>query len=336
MATKNINQFFSENPMLNIALLQMLPVEFDIQKNIDIGSAFCRKAAKEGADLAVFPEMFSIGYPTPHNDNNSFEIWHQVAFKGQKPISQDEIQKYRSYAIDDDHKYISHFRALAKELKMAIAITYMAKGIKAPRNTVLVIDQTGKDVLKYSKTHLFQPFVIDAICEPGGEFPVTTLNTKNGSVCLGALICADRNVPEPARILMKKGAELVIIPNACPLKGLGGRILNSIETRAYENAMAIATCNYPEPKTDGYSTAFDVFGSVVTKANEKEGIVVAKYDLNKIRSMRAMSPEGDAFREECFYGEILGGPKPKVFSDRLTAIGEMPQQYNRSATFATQ
>lgn len=191
---------------LKIALLQMMTVEERIEENIWIADKFCREAAKAGAQIAVFPEMFSIGYPTPYNENNSFVSWKAVAFANQLPDPQKITDKYRGYAIDDQHKYLQHFRNLAAELDLAIAVTYMSQGKQFPRNTVLIIDRFGKDVLKYSKTHLFAPFFIDAICEPGGEFSVKELNTQVGPVKLGALICADRNLPEPARILMKLGA----------------------------------------------------------------------------------------------------------------------------------
>ena len=49
----------------------------------------------------------------------------------------------------------------------------------------------------------------DASCTPGEDFPVCELDTKKGSVKVGAMICHDREFPEIARILMLKGAELI-------------------------------------------------------------------------------------------------------------------------------
>ena len=55
---------------------------------------------------------------------------------------------------------------------------------------------------------------------------------------------------------MLKGAELVLVPNACPMEL---NRLSQLRGRAYENMMAIATCNYPEGKPDcnGHSSVFD-------------------------------------------------------------------------------
>ena len=308
----------------------MMAVEERLEENLWIADKFCREAAKVGAQIAVFPEMFSIGYPTPYDENNSFASWQAVAFENKLPAPQKIVDKYRSYAIDDQHKYLQHFRRLAIELELAIAVTYMSQGKQFPRNTVLLIDRFGKDVLKYSKTHLFAPFFIDAICESGGEFLVKELDTQAGLVKLGALICADRNLPEPARILMKLGAEIVVIPNACPLQGMNGIILDMVKIRAFENAMAIAICNYPVPKNDGASAAFTPDGTAIFKANSDEQLCIVEYDLDAIRNYRTHTAEGDAFREECYFGKILGGKSPQPFQGRLNAIGKRPAQYMRN------
>ena len=50
--------------------------------------------------------------------------------------------KWKSHAIERDDAFIDHFRNLAKELEMAIAITYLEKWPGRPRNSVSLIDQT--------------------------------------------------------------------------------------------------------------------------------------------------------------------------------------------------
>jgi len=70
------------------------------------------------------------------------------------------------------------------------------------------------------------------------------------------MICYDREFPESARILMLKGAELVLVPNACPMEI---NRLSQLRARAFENMLAITTCNYPEtvPECNGNSSVFD-------------------------------------------------------------------------------
>ena len=50
------------------------------------------------------------------------------------------------------------------------------------------------------------------------------------------MICFDREFPESARILMLKGAELILTPNACKLDE---KQINQFQTRAYENSVKV-------------------------------------------------------------------------------------------------
>ena len=47
---------------LTVALLQMVPHGADRAANLATGEAFCREARAMGADIALFPEMWSNGY----------------------------------------------------------------------------------------------------------------------------------------------------------------------------------------------------------------------------------------------------------------------------------
>ena len=46
---------------LKIALLQIAPCD-SLSENLKKGMGACRKAREMGADIALFPEMFSNGY----------------------------------------------------------------------------------------------------------------------------------------------------------------------------------------------------------------------------------------------------------------------------------
>ncbi len=85
---------------------------------------------------------------------------------------------------------------------------------------------------------------------------MTELDTENGKVNIGAMICYDREFPESARILMLKGAEIILVPNACPMEI---NRLSQLRARAFENMVGIATANYAygQPDCNGHSSAFD-------------------------------------------------------------------------------
>ena len=94
---------------------------------------------------------------------------------------------------------------------------------------------------------------------------------------------------------MLKGAELILVPNACPMEI---NRLSQLRARAFENMLAIATCNYPVtvPDCNGGSSVFDgvadppdMEGSrdtCILQADGREGIFVAQLDLEQLRSYR--------------------------------------------------
>ncbi|MBD5410134.1 MAG: carbon-nitrogen hydrolase family protein [Treponema sp.] len=140
------------------------------------------------------------------------------------------------------------------------------------------------------------------------------------------MICFDREFPESARILMVKGAEVVLAPNACPMEI---NRLAALRTRAYENMIAIATCNYPagHPDCNGHSSVFDGVAWLkdeegsrdmcVLNAPGGEGIYIGKIDMKMLREYRATEVMGNAYRHPGKYKIITecGIEKPFVRAD---------------------
>ena len=185
-----------------------------------------------GADLCLFPEMWSCGYSIP-----------------------EDIALLKSMAVPMESDYIAAFQALAQELNLAIGITLLEQFEPLPRNTLYLIDRHGRPVLTYSKVHTCD-FGEEIRLTPGDTFYTAPLDIGRDTVQIGAMICYDREFPESARILMLQGAEVILVPNACPMEI---NRLSQLRARAYENMIAIATVNYPlgQPDCNGHSTVFD-------------------------------------------------------------------------------
>ena len=273
---------------LKIALLQLLPGK-NIRENTDIGLTACRKAKELGADIALFPEMWSCGYDIDK--------------------SPDEIYRL---AVPADGEFTLAFKNAAKDLDMAIGITLLESFSPSPRNTFILFDRHGKKVLCYSKVHTCD-FGEEKILTRGVDFSVTALDTAAGSVNVGAMICFDREFPESARILMLKGAEIILVPNACPMEI---NRLSQLRSRAFENMTGIATCNYPAGKPDcnGNSSAFDGVAYMpdsdlsrdmcILLAGENAGIYLASFDLTALRAYRESEAHGNAYRRPEKYGAL--------------------------------
>lgn len=263
-----------------VALLQILPGN-TLAENLQIGLDACKKAKEAGADLALFPEMWSNGYRIPK-----------------------DVDELKSKSVSSDGIFAAAFGKCAEKLDMAVAVTLLEDHEPLPRNTVILFDRHGKKVLTYAKVHTCD-FGEESMLTAGNDFYVTELDTAWGPVQIGTMICFDREFPESARILMLKGAEIVLVPNACPMEI---NRLAQLRARAYENMIGIATCNYPgsHPDCNGHSSAFDGIAylpdlpesrdTCILEADDREDIFLAHFDLDLLREYRSSEVHGNAYR----------------------------------------
>lgn len=288
---------------LNIALLQILPtgsLEGNLQKGLDA----CRKAKEEGADIALFPEMWNCGYVLPQGE-----------------------EALKKEALSLDAPFVHSYAGLARELDMAIGLTFLEAYEPSPRNSICLFDRFGNLVLRYAKVHLCDFDPDESQLTPGEDFFVASLDTARGEVLIGAMICYDREFPESARILMLKGAEIILVPNACPMEI---NRVSQLRGRAFENMTGIATANYPAPWPDcnGHSTAFDGIAykaeepgsrdTLILEAGEEEGIFMARFPLDEMRAYRQDEVHGNAYRRPEKYGLLVSGEicQPFIREDR--------------------
>jgi predicted amidohydrolase len=315
-----------------VALMQLAPCGNDPLANMEKGVAACRRAKAMGADLALFPEMWNIGYAAFQKDvfAEGANVWRGALRWAQDPRNAREIDalraEWQAQAISQDSPFFIRFRDLARELDMAIAITYLQQWPIAPRNAVSVIDRHGEVVLTYAKVHTCDFDAMECSCTPGDDFYVCDLDTAGGVVKLGAMICYDREFPESARVLMLKGAEVIVVPNSC---GMEQHRLMQLNTRAYENMTGVAMANYAAPKDNGHSAAyspiaFGAAGSLDTTlvlADEREGVFMASFDMDAIRQWRSRETWGNTFRRPHRYGMLIAREVNEPFV-RLNAGGE--------------
>lgn len=275
---------------IKIAMLQLLP-EASIEQNLKKGLDACIEAKKLGADIALFPEMWSTGYK----------------------ISLDQ-KELESQSINKNSNFILSFKKLAQELNLAIGITFLETNNPKPLNSVIFFDKKGNEVLHYSKVHTCD-FDVEKVLSSGDDFYVADLDLGFTKVRIGTMICFDREFPESARVLMLKGAEIILAPNACPMEI---NRLSALRTRAYENMLAVCTCNYPagQPDCNGHSTLFDgvawlreedgVRDMCVFEAPETEGIYLAEVDLDLLRNYRENEIMGWKYRKAKSYQILIG------------------------------
>lgn len=287
---------------LTVALLQLDLPDANPGAALPAGLDACRRAAQMGADVLLFPEMWSIGCRF---------------FSARTPQA---LARWQQQALPRESAFLRAFQDAARALHVAVAITCLeawhdpAGNPLPPRNSLMLFDRHGAHVLTYAKVHTCD-FGDEAFCTPGAAFVTAPLDTARGVVQVGAMICFDREFPESARTLMLQGAELLLVPNACTLEI---NRLSQLRARAFENMTAIALANYPAPFCNGHSVAFDGIAFAggtagqdgtsrdmrVVEAGEAPGICLAPFDLAALRAYRARESWGDAYRRPRAYGAL--------------------------------
>lgn len=182
-------------------------------------------------------------------------------------------------------------------------------------------DGSGFGVVSGNKVHTCD-FDVERNLTPGEDFYAADLDTGRGLVRIGAMICYDREFPESARILMLKGAEIILVPNACPMEQ---NRLTQLRARAFENMLGIATANYAygQPDCNGHSSAFDGMAyrlgetherdTLVIEAGEAEGIYLATFPIKEIRRYRSREVHANAYRHPRKYGVLVCEKKQAPF-----------------------
>ena len=169
--------------MFKIAILQKRAIHAKIDENIESIIRTMKEASENHADILLLPECFVTGYDLP--------------------------MTYEKSIADDDIR-ITKICENAEKYKIGVVLTAFAKGNKQPQNSVFVINKSGKILMKYSKVHTCD-FADERNVESGKEFKVCDFE----GIQLGIMICYDREYPESARILMLKGAEVILVSNDC-------------------------------------------------------------------------------------------------------------------------
>ena len=171
--------------MFKVAILQKRSINEQIDKNIETIIMAMKEAAENHADILLLPECFVTGYDLP--------------------------MSYEKSIADDDIR-IAIICENAKKYKIGVVLSAFTKGNKQPQNSAFVINKSGDILMKYSKVHTCD-FADERNVESGKEFKVCDFE----GIQLGIMICYDREYPESARILMLKGAEVILVPNDCVL-----------------------------------------------------------------------------------------------------------------------
>jgi beta-ureidopropionase len=232
-------------------------------------------AKAQGAQVMLFQELFYGPY-----------------------FCQVQDPQYYSYTeLIPDGPTTKRMQDLAKQTGMVLVVPMYEEDAKASGiyyNTAAVIDADGKYLGKYRKNHI--PHVNPGFWEKfyfrPGNLGYPCFDTAFARI--GVYICYDRHFPEGARALGLNGAEIVFNPSAT-VAGLS-EYLWRLEQPAHAVANgyfigAINRLGHEQPwdigEFYGQSYFCDPRGQFVAEApRDKDALVVADLDLDKIREVR--------------------------------------------------
>jgi len=234
--------------------------------------ALVRQAAAQKPDLITLPE-----------------IWNG-------PYQQDLFPSFAEPRFGPSWQLLS---ALASEYGI-----WLSGGSIAERedgrvfNTAYVFDRAGNEAARHRKMHLFdinvtggQHFRESQTLTAGNE--VTVFDTE---FCrMGLCICYDMRFPELSRLMVDRGAKLILVPAAFNMTTGPAHWELLFRQRAVDNQVF---CVGTSPARDeaasyhawGHSIVTDPWGRVVTQMDAAEEIRVAELDLDLVDRIRAELP----------------------------------------------
>jgi len=250
----------------------------DLPENLREVKIHIKKAAEQGAQLVVLPEMFCL-----------MGVDQLDKVKHKEKIGQGPVQDFLSEQALRHHLWL---------VGGTIPIVVPDHPDKVYAACLLYNDQ-GKQVAAYYKIHLF-----DVCVSQSGETYAESQTTQAGETVvvvptpfgkLGLAVCYDVRFPELFRQMTEKGAELVSLPSAFTLTtgALHWDVL--VRARAIENQMyLLAACqtgtHFNGRKTYGHSMIVTPEGEVQACLGSEQDILMGEINLDSLNLLRKEFP----------------------------------------------
>lgn len=271
------------NGHITVAGVQFAGLQKQKARNIDTAIRLIRQAAQRGAQIVMTPEVVLTGFVGGEAE--------------------------RAMAEPIPGPATNVFASLAKELNLYILVGLSELKEGHLHNAMAVLDRSGALMGVMRKVHINR-YETPGGWRNGSEFPVWQFETDTGRMTAGIMICYDREVPESARLLMLKGADVIFNPLSCtcPTDDIHRCLLR---TRAFENETPILVVNHAAPRQNGHSMMIDTDGNIVREAGEGEELLLYDIDLDALKEHRRNGIYGVHHRRPELY-ELLTDPKGQV------------------------
>jgi predicted amidohydrolase len=299
---------------MKVACIQMDVLHCKKQENLEKALHMALKALTKGAEIIVFPEVFSTGFcyekldllaeslPSPTLENLAcFSEANNCILIGsviQKDIEENGENNFTgkedTFNEDTFNKEPTHFAESGNE----VLASKKSKNYSRYYNLGFCFE-SGVLAGTYRKTHPFKKenkyFSRGSSIEP--------ISLKKQNLKIGLEICYELRFPEIARKLALAGSDLLVTIAAFPNpKSEHWRTL--VKARAIENQIPHIACNRmgsaPDCSYFGNSMIVDSWGDVKADAGDKERVIVCDIDLSAKDEIRKATPVFEDRRAELY------------------------------------
>ena len=257
----------------------------NVKENIEKADMLVRKAAGNGCNIILLPELFENLYFCQERNYDYYKLAKET----------------------EDNDAVKHFKQLAKELNVVLPISFYEKHINSIYNSVAVINADGEILGVYRKSHIPDDhFYQEKFYFTPGNTGFKVWGTKFGRIGVG--ICWDQWFPETARCMALMGAELLFYPTA-----IGSEPILEVDSmphwrrcmqgHAAANIVPVIAANrvgtekiIPNEENNFQSSSLTFYGSSFitdetgeikeSAGRDEECIITSEFDLDAAHEMR--------------------------------------------------
>ncbi|WP_235269151.1 nitrilase-related carbon-nitrogen hydrolase [Methanosarcina mazei] len=302
---------------MKVACIQMDVLNCKKQENLEKALSMALKAVKKGAELVVFPEVFSTGFcyenidhaaetfPSPLLENLAcFSEANDCIILGSIILKDDNESGEEKYFREEDTDFSGNENEMpvnknSTENKNFTENKNSAENKNSPYYNLGFCFESGALAGTYRKTH---PFKAENKYFSKGS-SIEPISLKKQDLKIGFEICYELRFPEVARKLALAGSDLLVTTAAFPNpRSEHWKVL--AKARAIENQIPHIACNRtgsaPDCSYFGHSMIIDAWGEVKADAGSKECVIVHDLDMSQKDEVRKLIPVFEDRRVELY------------------------------------
>ena len=312
----------SDTNTARVAVVQTAAIPFDLDATVEHVCSMTVDAAKQGAQLVLFPEAYVGGYPRG--------LAFGTAVGGRSEAGRRTGERYWATSIKVPGPEVDRMREAAAGAGVYLCVGVVERDSTYSGGTLFcTLLYIGADGSLLGKHRKLKPTAAERLIWGEGDgSTLTVIETPFGKV--GGLICWENYMPLARMAMYGKGVEIYLAPTADSRE----RWLSTLQHIALEGRCFVLGCNqyvrrdmypadletksdledWPETLSRGGSAIYSPLGECLAGPLwDQEGMLIADLDMSAVpRSKFDFDVTGHYARPDVFRLDIDESPKPPV------------------------